>query len=270
LREHAHDLERDGANLFRARAFRTAASAVQMLSRPLTEVFAQEGRAGLERLPGIGKSLAYTLEAVIRTGAVRTLRPDGAATDPLGDVTTLPGVGAKLAEDLRDRLGIATLEQLHEAVERGRLAEVGVGPKRLAGIRAELQRRLGLLGPGRAPADEPVVADLLAADEQYRLRAAQEDLPRIAPRFFNPVRDRWLGVLHTQRNNWTMRVLFANTALAHRLGKTHDWVVVTFEQGTLTGQRTVVTQTHGEMAGLRVVRGREAECLAHYQALPAA
>ena len=30
------------------------------------------------------------------------------------------------------------------------------------------------------------------------------------------------------------------------------------------GQCTVVSETHGPLAGRRVVRGREAECRAHY------
>jgi putative hydrolase len=30
------------------------------------------------------------------------------------------------------------------------------------------------------------------------------------------------------------------------------------------GQHTVVTETHGPLAGKRVVRGRETECRAHY------
>src|SRR5262245_21318734 len=140
LRDHAHELEDNGGNLFRARAFRTAASAVKMLARPLIDLLQEEGRAGLERLPGIGKSLAYTPKAVIRTGEMQTLRPLDPAADPLGDLTTLPGVGPKRAEDLRDRMRIQTLEQLHEAVEKGRLAEARIGPKRLAEICAEVER----------------------------------------------------------------------------------------------------------------------------------
>jgi DNA polymerase (family X) len=35
------------------------------------------------------------------------------------------------------------------------------------------------------------------------------------------------------------------------------------------GQRTVVTETRGTLAGRRVVRGREAECLEFYSQAPA-
>jgi hypothetical protein len=59
--------------------------------------------------------------------------------------------------------------------------------------------------------------------------------------------------------------LFSNTARAHELGKTRDWVVVYFHTDTQSeGQRTTVTETSGRLAGRRVVRGRESECLAAY------
>ena len=44
-----------------------------------------------------------------------------------------------------------------------------------------------------------------------------------------------------------------------------DWVVVYFYDGDhVERQRTVVTEPRGELAGERVVRGREAECREHY------
>ncbi len=45
---------------------------------------------------------------------------------------------------------------------------------------------------------------------------------------------------------------------------THDWVIIYYERNGDEGQATVVTERHGRMAGARVVRGREDECLAHY------
>jgi hypothetical protein len=68
--------------------------------------------------------------------------------------------------------------------------------------------------------------------------------------------------MHTTRNGWHFTVLFSNTARAHELGKTRDWVVVYFHStGGTPAQRTVVTESHGPLAGARVVRGREDECL---------
>ena len=72
LREYANQLAQQGESLYRLRAYRQAVLTVQGLSRPLTELVEEQGRAGLEALPGIGRSLAYTIEGLVRTGEFRT------------------------------------------------------------------------------------------------------------------------------------------------------------------------------------------------------
>ena len=67
------------------------------------------------------------------------------------------------------------------------------------------------------------------------------------------------------RDGWHYTALYSNTALAHQLDRTRDWVVLFFyDDDHVEGQHTIVTETHGPLAGRRVVRGREAECGAHY------
>jgi len=58
--------------------------------------------------------------------------------------------------------------------------------------------------------------------------------------------------------------LFSNTARAHELGMTHDWVVVYYERDGHENQCTVVTERRGDLGGQRVVRGREDDCRRHY------
>jgi hypothetical protein len=265
LRDYALELEKEGGNLYRARAFRTAAGMLLMMTRPVREVFDEEGRTGLERLPGIGKTLAYTVEGLLRTGELQVLHPPETQHEPEQYLASLPGVGLRTVELLRDRLGITTLEGLREAAKQGRLSQVGIGPGRLADLLAEVDRRLGLKEKPKAPENEPPVAALLAVDEEYRSLAESDQLPRIAPRSFNPEGERWLGVLRAERDDWKLRAVYSNTAVAHRLGRTHDWVVVYFDQGTGSGQRTVVTEVRGDLRGKRVVRGRENECRVFYQ-----
>jgi putative hydrolase len=82
---------------------------------------------------------------------------------------------------------------------------------------------------------------------------------KIAPRRFNPSHIAWLPVLHTTRGRRHYTALFSNTALAHRLNRTHDWVVIYWDDGRGERQYTVVTAKGGSLEGRRVVRGREAE-----------
>jgi putative hydrolase len=107
---------------------------------------------------------------------------------------------------------------------------------------------------------------LLDVDREYRAKAAADRLPRIAPKRFNPQGEAWLPVLHTQRGKHDYTALFSNTARAHELGTTHDWVVIYRDDADGAGQWTVVTAWFGALQGQRVVRGREAECEAHYLA----
>ena len=66
LREHASDLARNGDNLYRVRAFRQAAMAVLTLREPVETILEAQGPRGLERVPGIGRSLAETIDEMAR------------------------------------------------------------------------------------------------------------------------------------------------------------------------------------------------------------
>jgi hypothetical protein len=268
LNDYANYLEGEESNVYRVRAYRRAAETVLTLARPVEAIVAEKGRAGLEALPGIGTSLAYTIEGLVRTGEFRTLRPDGGHIDPEQLLTSLPGVGPQLAHVLHERLGITTLEELERAAHEGRLTAVGIGPKRLRGLIDALAGRLSRWRLPEPIRGEPPVADLLAIDAQYREQSWRNELPTLAPRRFNPGHEPWLPFFRADRNGWRFRALFSNTALAHRLGRTQDWVVVHFEDGFTSGQRTVVTETRGDLRGRRVVRGRERECRRYYQTTP--
>jgi len=82
----------------------------------------------------------------------------------------------------------------------------------------------------------------------------------IAPRLLNPGKKAWLPLLATSRKGWKFTIMYSNTATAHKLGKTNDWVVVYYESGKGENQCTVVTEQRGALKGKRVIRGREKEC----------
>jgi DNA uptake protein ComE-like DNA-binding protein len=266
LREAASLLEAQGANPFRVSAYRRAADTLRDLPDDLTSLIDRQGTPGLEALPGIGHGIASALLEMTRTGRWTQLERLRGGADPIPLLTTVPGLGHRLAERIHDELHVDTLEELELAAHDGRLATVtGVGPRRTAAIRASLQTMLARGRPRRAAEatsteaaaqQGPTVAVLLDVDREYRERAAAGSLPTIAPRRFNPSGAAWLPVLHTDRDGWHFTALYSNTALAHQLHRTQDWVVLYFyDDQHVEGQHTVVTETHGANSGKRVVRG---------------
>jgi hypothetical protein len=186
--------------------------------------------------------------------------------DPIRLLGSVPGVGPRLAARLHEELGLETLEDLEAAAHDGRLEDLaGFGPKRLAGIRDVLAHRLARVRPApAAPREKPPVAELLDVDREYREGAAADRLPKITPRRFNPERRPWLPILHTVRGDRHYTALFSNTARAHRVRKTGDWVVIYCDRDSMSGQWTVITAVSGPLQGRRIVRSREDECARHY------
>lgn len=155
----------------------------------------------------------------------------------------------------------------------GRLALVhGVGPRKAGIIRASLTQRLSRSAWHRSRRllqrqdgyAEPPVHLLLEADVDYRHRVRNGLLPRIAPRRHNPGHVAWLLVMHVERSGFDLTLMWSNSARAHRLDKTHDWVVALWEADGHQSQVTIVTEFRGPLMGKRVVRGREGDTPSRY------
>jgi hypothetical protein len=262
LCQAADILAAQAADPFRVAAYRKAAESVLALNVDLGTVAERGGRKALEAVPGVGVSIAGAIAEMLTTGRWSFLEHLKGAADPEKLFCSVPGVGPALARRVCEALHIRTLEALESAAHDGRLERVrGFGRRRAAMVRAALAELLGRVRR-QTPAthEEPTVDLLLDVDREYRSRAASGELTRIAPKRFNPSGEAWLPVLHTVRDGWHFTAIYSNTARAHQLGRTSDWVVIFFHKdGWPEGQCTVVTETHGEERGRRVVRGREAE-----------
>lgn len=267
LVEAAELLEAQGADHFRVRAYRMGADTVRSLAEDPADILEREGLKGLIKLPHIGTRLARAIDEMVATGRWIQLERMRGDAEPEALFQAVPGIGAATARAIQDELHIDTLEALEIAAHDGRLEKVaGIGPRRAASIRASLASMLARR-QRRSPDDheEPPVGLLLEVDALYRDKAEAGSLERIAPRRFNPTGEAWLPIFHTERGDWSFTALFSNTALAHDLGRTHDWVMIYFGRpGGPEHQRTVVTETRGPLEGKRVVRGRETECRDHY------
>ena len=269
LQEVAQLLHEQGGNSFRVKAYRYAAETLVQLKRPINKIIQLEGLGGLKDLPAIGESIARSIREIVLTGKLPMLERLRGETEPVSLLASVPGIGRKMAERLHHDLAIDTLEELELAAYDGRLSQFkGIGEKRLTGIMASLAERLGRVHSrnNNTPLDDtPSIEELLDVDREYREKAASQQLHTFAPRRFNPTGEAWLPVLHTERGPHHYTALFSNTARAHQKGKTNDWVVVFYDDGTRERQYTIITSEWGILEGYRIVTGRESECLKYYE-----
>jgi hypothetical protein len=276
LEQIADLLEAQDANVYRVQAYRNGASTVRAATVSLAEMTREQGEKELRKLPDIGEGIARVIRNLVTTGRAPILeRLKGESLRGYA-FTQVPGLGEELAQRVAEELHITTLEQLEQAAHDGRLQLVeGFGDKRVNNIQVSLSGMLSTTAVRRTKQrtagktqsrQQPDVALLLDVDEEYRHKAEAGELQQIAPRRFNPDGEAWLPILHTEQENWDFTVLYSNTAQAHKLNKTADWVVIYYEQEDgQESQATVVTETRGSLEGKRVVRGREAECRQYYK-----
>ena len=285
LKTVAGILLEQGANRFRAEAYRRAAESLQHLDRPVWKIYQSQGIEGLEEIPGIGRTISRALQQMIRGGRWALLERLQGSNVAEHAFASVPSIGPKLAKRIHDQLGIETLAELQAAAWDGRLQRLpGIGEKRIRAVRESLAARgrqsdlsrhdpesqVRLLPDDDDLTTEVTVQELLDIDDEYRYKAAHGKLPRVAPRRFNPAAEAWLPILHTDRGHRHYTALYSNTEHAHAMGTTHDWVVIYLEDHNNRGQQgrwTVITSQFGKLKGRRIVRGRENECAEYYKGL---
>jgi DNA polymerase (family 10) len=161
--------ELDGAVKYRVLAYGTAAKAIRESPVSVAELSAA-GRA--TEVPGVGKTLAEKIEALLETGEIPAAVKLKAKFPPtLIEVTRVPGLGAKTARLLYDELGISSMEELKAAAESEQIREIkGLGPKAEENVLASLER-LGEPGegPGRLLLSKvrPIAYELAAALREH-------------------------------------------------------------------------------------------------------
>jgi DNA polymerase (family 10) len=157
--------ELDGAVKYRVLAYSAAAKAIRESPVSVAEL-AAAGRA--TEIPGVGKTLAEKIDALLETGEIPAAVKLKAKFPPtLVEVTRVPGVGAKTAKRLFDELGVASLGDLKAAAEGEKIRDVkGLGPKAEENVLAALER-LGEPGEGSCrlllSAVRPIAEELAAA-----------------------------------------------------------------------------------------------------------
>jgi DNA polymerase (family 10) len=133
LREIRTLMEFAGESFFKFMAYERAAETIENAA-PLAALVA-DGR--LTELPGVGKTIAARI-ATLAAGESEPYLEELRAKYPstLLEVLAVQSVGMKTAQQLFERLGIASLADLERALDAGALAEIPrLGPKSVENIR---------------------------------------------------------------------------------------------------------------------------------------
>lgn len=123
LHQLADLLEFTGANAFRLRAYRNGARVIKDLPESI-EVMLARGD-DLTKLDGIGKGVATKCKELVETGGLEQLEELlNEVPKTVLDLLRIPKLGPKKAAAIFNELGIATLEDLKDACESGKVREL--------------------------------------------------------------------------------------------------------------------------------------------------
>ena len=190
LKEIRTLMEFAGEPFFKFMAYERASETVEN-AEPVSGLLAA-GR--LQELPGVGKTIAGRIAEICTSGTCSYLEELRARyPSTLIEVLSVPGVGMKTAQQLFERLGVASLDDLDRALSAGALSEMPrLGKKSIENIRRGMLAAKGRahrtpLGIAAARAAEILAylsertpaADLTAAGSVRRHEATVGDIDLI-------------------------------------------------------------------------------------------
>ncbi len=167
--EIADLLEIKGENLFKIRAYRSAADTIGAWADPVARMDEKQ----LLELPGVGRDLAKKIRELADTGTCRFHQELLLEFPPtILDLLRLQGVGPKTVALLYSSLNIRSVDELVEAAKAGRLRALkGMGPKKEALILKAVEERQKDRGRHLLSDTTAVAAELVAYLREHAPRA---------------------------------------------------------------------------------------------------
>ena len=116
---------------FKPRALQKAAISLESLERDVRDIYREGGRKSLEKIPGVGESIAEKIEEYLKTGKIKYYQDLKRKTPvKMQDLTAIEGLGPKKVKTLYQKLGIRNIKDLEKAVKTHKIAPLfGFGEK---------------------------------------------------------------------------------------------------------------------------------------------
>ena len=146
---------------FRSRAYLLAAQRITSLTEDIRKV---KERGELDKIPGVGKSIAATIAEVLDTGESKVLEELRESLPPgVRQLMEVEGIGPKNAIRLVDELKISSIDDLEKAAKEGRIRELkGFGEKKEQNLLQSIDDLRGRQSRFLLGEVLPVVNDMLA------------------------------------------------------------------------------------------------------------
>ena len=116
---------------FKPFAYQRAAISLEASDEDVEKVYKQGGIGALEKIPGVGKSIAEKIEEYLKTGKIKTYEDLKKRTPiDLEEIIAVEGIGPQKTKVLYQKLGIRNLKELEKAAKEHKIASLfGFGDK---------------------------------------------------------------------------------------------------------------------------------------------
>ncbi|TET84412.1 MAG: DNA polymerase/3'-5' exonuclease PolX [Candidatus Nealsonbacteria bacterium] len=122
--EIADFLEMEGVQ-FKPYAYQKAAITLENLEKDVQDYYKEGGRKALEKIPGVGKSIAEKIEEYLKTGKIKHYQDLKKKTPvKMEELTAVEGLGPKRVKVLYQKLDIRNLKDLEKAARAHKIASL--------------------------------------------------------------------------------------------------------------------------------------------------
>ena len=110
---------------FKPQAYERAALILKSMSEDVVDIYKKDGTKGLNRIPGIGKGMAEKIEEYLKLGRIKEyIAMQKKLPMNIAEITSVEGIGPKMAKDLYSTLKIKNLKDLEKAAKKGAIRKL--------------------------------------------------------------------------------------------------------------------------------------------------
>lgn len=123
-------LEAQGVQ-WKPQAYRKAARTIESLQEPVEDIYKKGGIKAIDKLPGVGESIAKKIVEFIKTGKISACEKEKRKLPKnFAEMMEIQGLGPKKAKVLFQKLKIKSVKDLEKAIKHHKIARLGgFGPK---------------------------------------------------------------------------------------------------------------------------------------------